>query len=374
MPVVFSTTTTHNYKNAAGTTVAGNALIGRYEAPLRMVIQSESDLCTKNDRFVETLYNTMKSSRYAEAFLLQKEFDLFSVVAEGSAAPSVTMAEAMSKILYHFQFMNQFTVTANMMEDAQVNQAAMAARNFTRSYYKTRNLLASRALTSATASTMSFAGGTFDLTAADGLPLFHKSHLFGGVNTQSNRHYVKLAANVLPDVTEVEAALTAAAEKVRNMKDENGYATGYVADTVMIPVNLPGFESVVRKVLGSQYAVNAAGALSGSINTQYGAMTLIVNPYWSVDTTKKSYPMIVFSSEANKALCGGVFLDRIPLTVSTSVDDSTGNFIFTGRARMSVGFVNYKFADLFEFVEKDETELFDGTTISGNTVAEAVTL
>jgi len=374
MPVVFSTTTTHNYKNAAGTTVAGNALIGRYEAPLRMVIQSESDLCTKNDRFVETLYNTMKSSRYAEAFLLQKEFDIFSVVAEGSAAPSVTTAEAMSKILYHFQFMNQFTVTANMMEDAQVGQAAMAARNFTRSYYKTRNLLASRALTSATAATMSFAGGTFDLTTADGQPLFHKSHVWGGVNTQGNRHYVKLAANALPDAATVEAALTAAAEKVRNMKDENGYATGYVADTVMIPVNLPGFESVVRKVLGSQYAVNAAGALSGSINTQYGAMTLIVNPYWSVDTTQKSYPMIVFSSEANKALCGGVFLDRIPLTVSSRVDENTGNFIFTGRARMSVGFINYKFADLFEFNEKDETKLFDDTTISGNTVAEAVTV
>ena len=50
----------------------------------------------------------------------------------------------------------------------------------------------------------------------------------------------------------------------------------------------------------------------------------------------------ISGSEANKEFAGNVFYDRLPLTVKDWVDNKTFNLEFSGRARMSAGFRNWR--------------------------------
>jgi hypothetical protein len=52
--------------------------------------------------------------------------------------------------------------------------------------------------------------------------------------------------------------------------------------------------------------------------------------------------IMIMSSEANKNLCGNMFFNRVPLTVTNWVDNHTGNYIWNGRCRFGVGFGSYK--------------------------------
>ena len=84
--------------------------------------------------------------------------------------------------------------------------------------------------------------------------------------------------------------------------------------------------------------------------------------------------MIVTSSAAKRALMAPVFFDRWPLRVTNRVDEDTGNYVWNGKARMSGGFVTYKFADLFQIVDNGTTTLYDGTATSTSNNSTSVTL
>ena len=55
---------------------------------------------------------------------------------------------------------------------------------------------------------------------------------------------------------------------------------------------------------------------------------------------------MIMSSAANKQLGGNMFFNRVPLTISSWVDNHTGNYIWNGRCRFGVGFGTYKHAIL----------------------------
>ena len=87
--------------------------------------------------------------------------------------------------------MKEFTITAEMMEDANFGVAADAKRraeNFTRSYYKTINKICEHALINGTGTSSIFARATLDLTTADGAALFSSTHKWGAnsAGTQTN--------------------------------------------------------------------------------------------------------------------------------------------------------------------------------------------
>jgi hypothetical protein len=148
-----------------------------------------------------------------------------------------------------------------------------------------------------------------------------------------------------------EESLYALASKLRNMKDERGEPMGYTADTIVIPGNNPKLESIVRKVCGSY---GATGTGYNDINLHYGNWNLVVLPSWQPTDRR----IMVMSSEANKNLCGNMFFNRIPLTVTNWVDNHTGNYIWNGRCRFGVGFGTYKHIIL---AVDSENELEDAT-------------
>ena len=324
-----------------------NAAFGKIQLPIKMVIENESDILTKKGGIRDWLFNVEKSNKFGETIVTQNEFGIFKSAPEGSGAESDTVSETGTKFIEHIQYMKEFVVTAEMVEDCNYGLAIDAKRraeNFTRAYYKTMNKICEAALMNATADTCTFAGSEIDLTTSDSNPLFSASHTWGGgagnTGTQSNYFWGDIFGTGAQDsrVLSTEAfeeALAALAVKIRNMKDENGEALGYTADTIILPGNKPKIEQIVKKVCGSD---GALGNGYNDINLHYGNWNIVILPGWQPTDNR----LMVMSSEANKNLAGNMFFNRIPLTVSNWVDNHTGNYYWNGRCRFGVGFGSYK--------------------------------
>ena len=322
-----------------------NSAIGKLETPIKMVIEHESDMQTKKGGICDWLFNVERSSKFGETIVGQNEFDVFRAAEEGAGAENDTISETYRKFIEHIQFMKEFTITAEMMEDANYGVAQDAKRraeNFTRAYYKTMHKICEYALSMGTSPSGVFAKARLDLTAPDGLPLFAKDHAYGAKSLggkQSNLFW----GNVFgtggdgrrPSTAVFEEALGELAVKLRNMKDENGEVLGYTADTIILPGNRPLAESIAKKVCGSE---GALGNGYNDINLQFGNWNVIVMPDWQTSDDR----LMIMSSEANKNLSGNMFFNRVPLTVSNWVDNHTGNYIWNGRCRFGVGFGSYK--------------------------------
>lgn len=322
-----------------------NAQIGKIETPLKMIIEHESDAMTKKGGPCDWLFNVEKSNKFGETIVGHNEFEVFQAAAEGAGAENDTMQETYKKFIEHIQFMKEFTITAQMMEDANYGVAADAQRraeNFVRAYYKTRNKICEAALVNAGKASTEFAKARLDLTTGDGLPLFHDSHKYGAKKgTQSNNFYLQTSSALTRETAAgaVEELLAELAVKLRNVKDENGEALGYTADTIILPGDNPLLEMATKKACGSD---GTLGNGYNDINLQYGNWSIVVLPSWSVAGTTNPNQMMVMSSSANKNLAGNMFFNRIPLSVSSFVDQHTGNYIWTGRCRFGVGFGTYK--------------------------------
>ncbi len=322
-----------------------NSAIGKLETPIKMVIEHESDMQTKKGGICDWLFNVERSNKFGETIIGQNEFDVFRAAAEGAGAENDTISETYRKFIEHIQFMKEFTITAEMMEDANYGVAQDAKRraeNFTRSYYKTMHKICEYALANGTQTSGIFAKANLDLTAPDGLALFSSSHKYGigdSSGTQSNFFWGDIfssgSGTRQASASVFEETLGELAVKIRNMKDENGEVLGYTADTIILPGNRPLAESIAKKVCGSE---GALGNGYNDINLQYGNWNIVVMPNWQTADDR----LMIMSSEANKNLSGNMFFNRVPLTVSNWIDHHTGNYIWGGRCRFGVGFGTYK--------------------------------
>ena len=319
------------YSKMVGT---NDAMFGKFIHPIKMLIESESNACEKNEPILKALFNMEKSNRYAETVIGESDFDVFQSVTEGAGAENDTVGQTFSKTISHHTFMKEFTVTKEMADDSKIGISANIKSKpgkFVRAYYKTRTKLAATALAHGTETQCTFAKSRIDLTTGDGLSLFHSAHKYANLKgTQSN--YFKADYS---DAAKLEAALNKAANKLRNFKDENGEVMEYVADTIIIPCNRPEFEAMVKKVVGSERTV---GSNNNDINTQYGNWTIVVLPGWECDDDR----FMIMSSDANAQLSGSMFYNRVPLDITSWVDQHTRNLVWNGYCRIGIGFNTWK--------------------------------
>ena len=323
-----------------------NPAIGKLETPIKMIIEHESDLLTKRGNIAEMLFNVEKSNRFGETIITGTDFDIFKAAGEGEGAELDNIYDSGRKFIEHIQFMKEFIITAEMIEDAEngvASEAKRRAENFSRAYHKTINKLCTEVLASGTQSSTTFANAAIDLTTADGKPLFSSNHTYGissMAKSQSNNFWGDIFSSGTGSARKAsteafEEALTELSFKLRNMKDENGEPLGYTADTIILPGNRPIAEMIAKKVCGTY---GTLGSANNDINLNYGNWNIIVLPTWQSNTDT----CLIMSSEANKNLSGNMFFNRVPLTVNNWVDHHTGNYIWCGRCRFGIGFGSYK--------------------------------
>lgn len=329
-------------------------LYGKFEHPIKALIQNESNALEKKKTLLDVLYNVEKSNRYAETVMGQTDFDTFQSVKEGEGAENDNIELAFKKTIEHIAFMKEFTITKEMADDARFGMGTnMKAKpkGFVRAYYKTRTKIAAWALANATESSGKFNKTTVDLTTGDGKPLFHSKHPYASEKlkgkTQSNFFFKE---GICASTTAFEKALGQLANKMRNFKDENGETMEYVPDTIILPCNRPDFEQIVKKVVGSE---RTTGTDYNDINTQYGNWTIVILSGWETSDDR----FMLMSSEANEQLMGSMFYNRVPLDIRNYIDEHTRNCVWNGYCRFGIGFTTWKHILL----------AVDGKTVTGAT-------
>lgn len=276
-------------------------VFGKFEHPIKALIENESDICEKRKSILDILYNVEESN--------SKEDEIDAI-----------------------EFTKEFTITRQMVDDAKTSMdenMKNKPKKFVHAYYKTRVKIAAQALIHGTEKSMLFNKSNVDLTTADGLELFSNKHPYSTDKlkgkTQSNYFYGDLTS----DVTKLEEMLGVLANKVRNFKDENGEVMGYVADVLIIPCNRPKLENMIKKVVSSERAIEG-----NNVDTKCGNWTIVVLNGWETDDDR----FMVMSTEANNKLLGNMFYDKATLHITSNIDEHKRNYNWNGCCSLGVGF------------------------------------
>lgn len=299
------------------------------DTELSMVIQDTDTEKNKDDELVKALFNVKTSKKFGEKQGSMTEFGNFVEVAEGDNAIQDDVQMGFSKLIEHTQFIKGFTCTREAKDDGDIDMMKTAAANFVRSYKRSRAQFASDALASQ-ADTFTYGGKTYDRTTGDGKALFATDHPGKrvGVANQSN----KFTNAIGSDAT----MLYTLANIGRNFKNQSGNVMGYEFETIIIPGNQPEMEDLIKRIIHSSQIV---GSNNNDINTQKGNWKLIVDHRWA---PASGAPYIIMSSEAQRELNAGVFYDRVPLDVANEVDIKSRNLQWSGYARWSCGFYDWR--------------------------------
>lgn len=317
---------------------ANEPMFGKFEHPIRALIEDEANSIEQKKSILDILYNVEKSNRYAETVMGESDFSTFASKEEGAVAEKDTVQKTFDKTIEHIEFAKEFVITRKMADDAKFGIGAnikAKPRKFVRAYYKTKVDIAAKALINGKSATMTYSNSIVDLTTGDKKPLFSNAHTYALASmsgkTQSNLFY----GDITSDETKFETALNLLSNKVRNFKDENGAVMGYVADILIIPCNRPKLEMMAKRLCGSELTPSTA---NNAINTQYGNWTLVILDGWESDVDE----IMVMSSEANENLLANMFFNRVPLDITNDVDKHTRNFFWNGYCRFGVGFTTWK--------------------------------
>lgn len=293
---------------------------------------------SKFNQYVSDVFNVKKSDRFGEKVGSVTTVGNFKpMTTDGASAPKVDIISGPTKTITHTTFKEQFRITREAKEDAEIDMMQAKARGMIQAYKRTRAAFASKALTcnaesSSPATTFSFEGVSgFDCASADGKTLFATDHplVVDIAVTQSN-----VFTNAFGNDDKI---LNILANYGKNFLNNSGHVMGYDFDTIIIPSNTPNLEAVVKKVIRTELQV---GSTNNDINVNKGLWNLIIDPSWQVSAGAE--PFILMSSQANKELLGNKFYDRIALDVTAHVDQDTDDMIWNGYARMSVGFPSWQ--------------------------------
>ena len=290
----------------------------------------------KYDDIVKAMTIEKKSSRWGEKSIVMGGLGDFQAKTEGENATQDTFSQGYEKFVEHTTFALEVEISKELKDDNMLDDAKQKVINLVQSYKRSRAKLATAAITGAVGATenITFNGATIDVTCGDGLALFNEAHKIK--NVAGNKTQCNYFSDVLGSDTTV---LNKALNKMRNYRDDRGEVLGFIADTIICPGNDPEYEDFVKRVIGTDGEV---GSNHNDINTQRGKWKLVVDPLWTPTISQYNHPLIIYSSEALKALQGIKFYDRTALDIETDVDVHNRNLTYNGFARMSITFPNWR--------------------------------
>lgn len=304
-----------------------NDVFGKSQYPIKAFLEDNvkaySDMST-----IEKIFKMTTSNKFAEKFTSMTGMTQgFLPVGEGGAYPQDGIKEGYSKVLEHETWKDKFVVTKEMIEDSVIlDCTTIGAKQFTNQYFLTREKYGSQLLIGAVSgSTTTFKGMSMDCTCNDGLSLFSTSHtsITGNTGVQSNKF---AGAFSLEALNKIET-------KLQNLTDDNGEVLNIAPDTIIIP-NDATLKQAVFAAIGSDKDPLTA---NNGFNYHFGRWTVIVSPYLNGLIGETDVPFFIMDSNYNTDYNGLLFLDRIPLTIKSYIDENTDNNVWSGRARFICG-------------------------------------
>ena len=303
-----------------------DSIYGKSIAPIKAFLE-ENVKAYEEKSIVEKIFKMVESDNYAEKFTSMTSLAQgFLPVGEGGAYPQDERQEGYSKTLEHETWKDKFDITQEMVEDSKLlDLNRTGARGFVDQYYLTREKYGAQLIVGAVSGTSTtFKGKSLSCTCNDGLSLFSTAHTsITGGDTQSNKYAGAFSDTVL---SQLEV-------KMQNFTDDNGELLSIGPDTIMIPNNA----AIKKAVFAAIGADKDPSTANNGYNYLFGRWNVIVNPYINALDDGTDVPFFLIDSNYNENYNGLLFLNRIPLTVSTYIDDNNDNNVWKGRARFVCG-------------------------------------
>lgn len=301
-----------------------DSIYGKSEAPIKAFLEENVKAYTDMS-FVEKVFKMMSSDNYGEKLTsLTSLAQGFMPVGEGGAYPKDDRQEGYSKFMEHETWKDSFTVTKEMMEDSKLlDLNRTGAKGFIDAYALTREKYGASILVGAVNGTSTtFRGMKVDCTCNDGLSIFSTAHTSatGNANVQSNKF-----SNAFS-----EDALGLVETAMQNFYDDNGEVLTVAPDTIII-ANDAAMKKKVFAAIGADKDPNTS---NNAFNYVFGRWNVITSPYLN-GLPKGAW--ILEDSKYNDNYNGLIWFDRIPLTISSYIDENTDNNVWKGRSRFVAG-------------------------------------
>lgn len=308
-----------------------DSVYGKSQAPIRMFIEKKGE-AFEAESTLPNLFSFGKSKHWGEKLTGMTAMDGFKAVGENGEYPKDQMQEGYSKFLEHMTWKDSFEISREMIEDNKQMDLKQKPRAFIAGYYRTREKFGHTLFGAAVAgkSKVTFAGKDFDVTSADKVCLFSKSHpSILGKDAQSN---------MFADTFSVDA-LGAVETAMQNFKGDNGEVLDLAPDTIVIPNEF----SLKQAVFAAVGADKDPATANNGFNYQFGRWTVVVSAYLNAYLAKGAKPFILLDSRYNEDNGGAVWLDRTELEVRSEIASNDAN-VWKGYSRFIAGFNDWRFA------------------------------
>lgn len=307
-----------------------DSIFGKSQTPIRSLIEKRAEQFEAQS-IADKLFRTQKSTHWAEKYGSMTAMDGFHVTGELGALPSDGMEEGYSQVLEDVTWKDSFSISRKIMEDSKVIDLRKKPQGFVTGYYRTREKFAAALLGGAIKgdASVSFRGGTFKATCADGQNLFYSAHpckVKG--DTQCN-----LFSDAFSD-----DALGMLEVKMQNTRGDNDEILDVAPDTIIIP-NIHSLKKSVFAAIGADKDPETA---NNGFNYQFGRWNVIVWPYLNQFITSGTAPWLLMDSQYNQDYDCLIWQDRIALDINSWVDNNTHANVWSGYARFTAGFADWR--------------------------------
>lgn len=304
-----------------------DSIYGNSAAPISMILEQSLE-AFERESVASKIFSSRKTNKYADKLTALSAMDGFLPTGENGAYPDTDFAEVFSKIVESVTWKNRFTVTREMVEDAQFDVMRIRAKKFAQSYSRTREVYAAEMLAGATGTSITFGGKKFDTTSADGVAMFSTQHpnYFKPSKKQSNLYAGAFSASVLGELETV----------MQNFTGDKDEILALAPDTIIIP-NIASLKNDVFAAIGAD---KDPATSNNGFNYQYGRWNVIISPYWRPTGSDK--PFILMDSKFNELDGTALMYDRLPLSCEAYEDKNTDAAVYKGRARFVAAFNNWR--------------------------------
>ena len=311
-------------------------IFGKCQVPLASYIEQLGE-AFERESLLKYLFHFENSRHWAEQHSSETAMDDFVPVGEGGEYPRTGFESGYDRIIENMTFKQSFSVTQELVEDAQLGEMKRRARKLITAYGRTREKFG-RALYAGGiyGTTVSFGGKSFACNSADGLALFHKEHV-NKVNgkKQCNLYKGSFTASLLGKIE----------TEMQQLTGDNGELLAVSPDTILIP-NDAALKDAVFSAIGADKEPTTS---NNAYNHQFGRWNVIIDPYLTQALAamgKTDKPFILLDSKFLETGDGAIFQERKKLEAKSVVDQNNDNNSWRGRARFGAGFVDWRFASV----------------------------
>lgn len=297
------------------------------------------------DSMIPKLFLERSSDKAVETVAIEDSLGYMQPTVDGDKPESDKTNQIGTKSVSHVIYTKDVVLTRSMIDDARAKMdpsIELKARSIPDSYFDTRELVAQNAFIKGESASWRFGKAKIDLTTYDGKALFATDHEYGdpdvghAYGTQSNLFYVELGTNY--NAGNIAELLATGAAAIDQMKNANGVAQGFKADTIFVPSNLgtTRLRQMVQRATGSEFFPGGPDNDINPMNSHGWAICPL--RFWDAAEDE----IIIMSQEAKNRQMKSMFFNRVALDVDVYRENGTRNIHWNAYTRFSAVHVDYK--------------------------------